>query len=145
MVEPSSAVAYAAMRLGVPARIFVPVVSSEAKTARIRAYGAHLTVTGDRYADALAAAEEWMAESGALSVHAFDQRETLLGPGTLGRELSTQAPDLDTVLTADVYGAGEADALAAVQAAIAALPAPAASPEPAKKTTENRHLDEQAS
>src|SRR5437870_3759045 len=35
-----AAVAYAAMRLGVPARIFVPTVSSPAKIARIRGYGA---------------------------------------------------------------------------------------------------------
>src|SRR6266850_7477043 len=43
-----AAVAYAAMRLGVRARIFVPTVSSPAKIQRIRAYGADLVVTGDR-------------------------------------------------------------------------------------------------
>ena len=74
-----AAVAYAAMRLGVPARIFVPTVSSPAKIARIRGYGAGLVVGGDRYADALAASETWARESGALPVHAFDQLETLLG------------------------------------------------------------------
>src|SRR5216683_1248751 len=50
-----AAVAYAAMRRGVPARIFVPTVSSAAKISRIRGYGADLVVGGDRYADALAA------------------------------------------------------------------------------------------
>ncbi len=79
-----AAVAYAAMRLGVKARIFVPTVSSPAKISRIRSYGADLVVTGDRYADALAASQVWAAESGALPVHAFDQEETLLGQGTLG-------------------------------------------------------------
>ncbi len=49
-----AAVAYAAMRLGAQSRIFVPTVSSPAKIARIRSYGADLVVTGDRYADALA-------------------------------------------------------------------------------------------
>jgi threonine dehydratase len=68
-----AAVAYAAMRLGVPAKIFVPTVSSPAKIARIRGYGAELVVGGDRYADALAASETWTRESGALPVHAFDQ------------------------------------------------------------------------
>ncbi len=100
-----AAVAYAAMRLGVPARIFVPVVSSEAKTSRIRSYGAQLTVTGERYAGALAAAEDWAARSGALPVHAFDQRETLLGPGSLGQELAAQDDRLDTLLMA-VGGGG---------------------------------------
>ena len=54
-----AAVAYAAQRLGTPAKIFVPTVSSPAKQQRIRGYGADLVVTGDRYADALAASEEW--------------------------------------------------------------------------------------
>ena len=98
------AVAYAAMRLGVRAKIFVPTTSSPAKIARIRAYGAELEVVGERYADALAASESWVERSGALPVHAFDQRETLLGQGTLGLELSEQAP-LDTVLVA-VGGGG---------------------------------------
>src|SRR5215475_3267163 len=73
-----AAVAYAAMRLGVRARIFVPTVSSPAKIARLRHYGADLAVGGERYADAFAASEAWVAKSGALAVHAFDQSETLL-------------------------------------------------------------------
>jgi threonine dehydratase len=97
------AVAYAAHRLGVPARIFVPTVSAPAKIERIRRLGAELVVTGDRYADALAAAQAWEQNSGAMSVHAFDQLHTLLGQGTLALELAGQAgePDaggLDTVL-----------------------------------------------
>jgi len=99
------AVAYAANRRGVPARIFVPTVSAPAKMERIRQLGAELVVTGDRYADALAAAQDWVASSGAMSVHAFDQRETLLGQGTLGLELARQAEQLDTVLVA-VGGGG---------------------------------------
>ncbi len=100
-----AAVAFAAMTLKIPAKIFVPTVSSPAKIARIRSYGADLVVGGDRYADAFAASETWAAESGALPVHAFDQPETLLGQGTLGLELAEQAPDLDTVLVA-VGGGG---------------------------------------
>ena len=91
------AVAYAAHRLGLPARIFVPTVSSPAKTERIRQL-ADLVIAGDRYADALEAAERYIAESGAMSVHAFDQRETILGQATLGLELDQQAGPLDTVL-----------------------------------------------
>ena len=74
------AVAYAAHRLGIPARIFVPTVSSPAKIDRIRQL-ADLVIVGDRYADALEAAERWIGASGAMSVHAYDQRETILGPG----------------------------------------------------------------
>jgi threonine dehydratase len=99
------AVAYAAMRLSVPARIYLPAVASPAKQARIREYGAELVIAGERYQDALVESEAWVSRSGALPVHAFDQRETLLGQGTLGRELSHQAPDLDTLFVA-VGGGG---------------------------------------
>lgn len=93
-----AAVAYAAMRRGVPASIFVPSISSPAKLARIKAYGARAVVGGDRYADALAASQEWVAESGALAVHAFDQVETMLGAGSVGLEIQEQIPNVTTVL-----------------------------------------------
>ena len=100
-----AAVAYAAMKLKIPAKIFVPSVSSPAKVTRIRDYGADLTIAGDRYADALAESETWAEETGAMPVHAFDQDETLLGQGTLGMELEEQAPQIDTLLVA-VGGGG---------------------------------------
>ena len=89
------AVAYAARRRGIPAKIFVPTVSAPAKIGRIRELGADLVVTGERYADALAAAQDWVDRSGAMSVHAYDQRETILGQGTLALELAEQAAELD--------------------------------------------------
>jgi threonine dehydratase len=98
-------VAYAAMKLGVAAKIFVPSVASPAKLTMLREYGADLEVTGERYADALAASEVWAVRSGALPVHAFDQIETLLGQGTVGLEFESQVPELDTVLVA-VGGGG---------------------------------------
>lgn len=100
-----AAVAYAAMRLKVPAKIFVPSVSSPAKVHRIREYGADLVIQGERYADALAASEVWVNDAGAMPVHAFDQHETMLGQGTLGMELNEQAPSLNTLLVS-VGGGG---------------------------------------
>jgi threonine dehydratase len=107
-----AAVAFAAMRLGQPARIFVPTVASPAKLERIRGYGADLVITGDRYADALAASEEWAAQSGALPVHAYEQVETLLGQGTVGLEFEEQDPAIDSVLVA-VGGGGLIGGIAA--------------------------------
>lgn len=106
------AVAYAAQRLGVRARIFVPTISDPVKIERIRRSGAELVVGGDRYADALGAADEAALASGALTVHAFDQRETLLGQGSLAVELADQVPDLDTVLV-PVGGGGLIGGIAA--------------------------------
>jgi len=95
-----AAVAYAATKLGIPATIFLPSVTSPAKAARIERYGAKLVVGGERYADALAASEAFVAESGALPVHAFDQPETLLGQGSVGLEIEAQLPHIDTLLVA---------------------------------------------
>lgn len=99
------AVAFAARALGKPARIFVPTIASREKIDRIRSYGADLVIGGDRYADALAASDEWAREKGALTVHAYDQAETMLGQGTLGLEFEEQSPKLDAVLVA-VGGGG---------------------------------------
>lgn len=107
-----AAVAYAARVLGVPARIFVPTISSASKIQRIREYGADLVVGGERYADALAASQSWAAQSGAMTVHAFDQPETILGQGTLGLELERQVASLDTLLVA-VGGGGLIGGIAA--------------------------------
>jgi len=100
-----AAVACAAARLGVPARIFVPSVASPAKRALIGGYGATLVVAGDRYDDARAACEAHVAATGALMVHAYDSAETIAGQGTVGREFEADAPELDTILVA-VGGGG---------------------------------------
>jgi len=100
-----AAVAYAAGVLGIRARIYVPEVSSPAKINRIRSYGADLVVAGATYSDAYALSEAWVADSGALAVHAYDAAQTILGAGTTGLELAGQVPGIDTILTA-VGGGG---------------------------------------
>jgi threonine dehydratase len=100
-----AAVAFAAAKLGVRAKIFVPKISSPAKIERIRSYGADLVVGGERYEEARLACEVFAREEGALAVHAYDQAGTIVGQGTLGAELEEQAPELDTLLVA-VGGGG---------------------------------------
>jgi threonine dehydratase len=107
-----AAVAYAAQRLGIPATIFVPDITSPAKIELIRNCGANLVIAGSRYADALAASEDHITETGAMPVHAFDQSETLLGQGTVGLELEQDTPDIDTLLVA-VGGGGLIGGIAA--------------------------------
>src|ERR1700733_8164469 len=106
-----AAVAFAAMKLKVPAKIFVPSIASPAKIQQITEYGAQLVISGERYADALAASEAWVAASGAMPIHAFDQHETMLGQGTVGLEFDAQAP-ITTLLVA-VGGGGLIAGLAA--------------------------------
>jgi threonine dehydratase len=106
------AVAYAAQRLGIPATIFVPAVAAVTKQQRIRGLQANLVIAGERYADALEASRRFVAQTGAMEIHAFDQLETLLGQGSVGIELERQCPQLDTLLVA-VGGGGLIGGLAA--------------------------------
>jgi threonine dehydratase len=99
-----AAVAFAAHSLGHRAKIYVPRYSSPAKIQRIREQGADLVFT-ESLPDAFERAEAFAAETGAISVHAFDRVETMVGAGTVGLELEDQAPDLDTILVA-VGGGG---------------------------------------
>ncbi|TXH38687.1 MAG: threonine/serine dehydratase [Rhodospirillaceae bacterium] len=107
-----AAVAYAAQSLGVHAEIFVPEIASPAKVQRLRDFGAEISQTGATYAEALAAAQARQSETGALSVHAYDEIAVLAGQGTLAREFEAQIADLDTVLVA-VGGGGLIGGIAA--------------------------------
>ena len=100
-----AAVAYAAKRLGLKARIFVPKISSPAKVAVIRAHGADIAIGGARYADAQEACDRYVAETGALRVHPFDAETTIAGQGTVAREWDEDDPEIETVLVA-VGGGG---------------------------------------
>jgi len=100
-----AAVALAAHRVGTKATIFVPSVSSPAKRAQIESFGADLRIVGERYDDALNASDEFTQQTGAVSIHAFDQIETLSGQGTVAMEFEQQGPDFDTLLVS-VGGGG---------------------------------------
>jgi threonine dehydratase len=100
-----AAVAYAAKRLGLKTRIFVPEISAPAKIAVIRSHGADVVIGGARYDDAQQACNSYVADTGALRVHPFDADATIAGQGTVALEWEEDAPDLDTVLVA-VGGGG---------------------------------------
>lgn len=106
------AVAYAAARVGVPARIFVPRIAGGTKIGMIRRTGADLEVVEGAYADAAAAASDYQSRTGAASIHAYDAPLTLAGQGTIGPELDRQMPDIDHLLVA-VGGGGLIGGIAA--------------------------------
>jgi threonine dehydratase len=139
------AVAFAAKKFNVPARIFVPSVCPAAKRQLIQGYSADLVIAGDRYADALEASKAWEGESGAMPIHAFDQRETLLGQGTVGLEFEEQLPDLDTLFVA-VGGGGLIGGIAAwYQNRIAVIGVePQAAPTLARALEAGRPVDAEA-
>jgi threonine dehydratase len=100
-----AAVAYAAHHLGHHAEIFVPTITPTNKVDRLKHYGAAITITGNSYSEALAASHERAAQTGAVSIHAYDDARVLAGQGTLGMEFEEQVRGLDSVLIA-VGGGG---------------------------------------
>lgn len=97
--------AYAASRIGVPATVFVPVTAPAVKVARLREYGATVRQVGQEYAEAYDAAINFSYGAGALFCHAYDQPEIAAGAGTIGEEILTDLPDVDTIIVA-VGGGG---------------------------------------
>lgn len=99
------AIAYACSKLGHSATLFVPETSPPEKIDRIGEYGADVRVIPGYYQQALAACDDWVAESGAFRAHAYDQPEVVAGQGTAGLEIRSQVADVESVLVA-VGGGG---------------------------------------
>jgi threonine dehydratase len=112
-----AAVAFAAQKLGIKARVFVPEMAPPAKIAKIKAYGAEAIIGGASYAEAQQCCDAYVAETGALPIHPYDAVETVAGQGTLAKEWEEDLErlglqKLDTVLVA-VGGGGLISGVAA--------------------------------
>jgi threonine dehydratase len=112
-----AAVAFAAQKLGIRARVFVPEMAPTAKIAKIKAYGAEAIIGGASYAEAQQRCDAYVAETGALAIHPYDAVETIAGQGTLALEWEEDLErlglkKLDTVLVA-VGGGGLISGVAA--------------------------------
>jgi threonine dehydratase len=91
-------VALAATLLGATATVFMPEGAPIPKVAATRAYGAEVRFSGHTVDEALAAAEEFSRETGAILIHPFDHPDIVAGQGTLGLEILQQCPDVRTVV-----------------------------------------------
>jgi threonine dehydratase len=107
-----AAVAAAARLRDVPASVYVPHGTPEAKMARIAAAGAQVVEHGQRYAEAEVAARAEAARSGGTYLHAYNDRRVVAGQGTVGLEITEQAPECDVVVAA-VGGGGLAAGIGA--------------------------------
>ncbi len=91
-------VAKAARGLGIATTVFMPVGAPLPKLAATRAYGAEIVTVGTTIDDALVAATEFSARTGAVLIHPFDHEDIVVGQGTVGLEILEQVPDVRTVL-----------------------------------------------
>lgn len=109
-------VAVAAARLGISARIYMPLGVALPKLAATRGHGAEVILHGHNVDEALTEAQRHADETGAVFVHPFDNVDVVAGQGTIGLEILDQVPDVDTIL----MGVGGGGLLAGVAVAVKA-------------------------
>lgn len=91
-------VAYAATSLGIKSTIFMPHGAALPKWQATRDYGADIQMRGLVFQETLAAALEFVRETGATFVPPYDHPSIIAGQGTVGLEVLEQAPDVETVI-----------------------------------------------
>jgi threonine dehydratase len=91
-------VAFHAGRLGIPATIVMPKGTPFMKTRKTRDYGATVVLEGENFVEATAAAEKLAKQKNLTWVHPFDDADVIAGQGSIGLEVMTAVPDLDTVI-----------------------------------------------
>jgi len=107
----AQAVAYHAARLGIRARICMPLPTPLIKVSATRGYGADVLLHGANYDEAFAEALRQSEADKITFVHAFDDETVIAGQGTLGLELLEQHPDLE-VFVVPIGGGGMIGGLA---------------------------------
>ncbi len=91
-------VAWAARERGLRAVICMSELVPRAKVDGIRALGAEVRIVGHSQDDAQAEAGRLAAEDGLAEIPPFDDARVIAGQGTVGLEIMTRRPDLETLL-----------------------------------------------
>ena len=94
----AQAVAYHASKLGIRARIVMPLATPLIKVSATRGYGGDVVLHGANYDEAYEEAMRLSAQERLTFVHPFDDGAVIAGQGTLGLELLEQHPDLEVVV-----------------------------------------------
>ena len=109
-------VALAASKLGIKARIYMPLGVALPKLAATKDHGAEVVLHGENVDEALAQAQRYADETGAVFIHPFDNTDVIAGQGTIGLEILEQDPNVDTI----VMGVGGGGLLSGVAVAVKA-------------------------
>lgn len=91
-------VALSAQLLGIRATIFMPEAAPLPKVRATEGYGAEVRLAGQNVGDCLALARQFSNATGAVFVHPFDDRDVIIGQGTLALDIVKQCPDVATVV-----------------------------------------------
>ncbi|WP_018351628.1 threonine ammonia-lyase [Longispora albida] len=110
-------VALAATTLGAKSTVFMPTGAPLPKVAATKGYGAEVQLSGANVEEALAAAKQFAADTGAVFIHPFDHPDVIAGQGTVALEILEQCPDVKTIL-AGIGGGGLVSGMAVVAKAL---------------------------
>ena len=94
----AQAVALAATRMGVDAKVVMPEDAPIQKIKATRAYGAAVVLDGVDYDEAVERARDIGRVEGRYYLHAFDDWEVMAGQGTIGLEIVEELPEVETVV-----------------------------------------------
>ena len=92
------AVAYHAKRLGMHAVIVMPQHTPFVKVEHTKGHGAEVILHGATLNEARAYTEEITAARGLTFIHPYDDPAVIAGQGTLGLEIVSAVPNLDTMV-----------------------------------------------
>src|SRR4030066_2346918 len=92
------ALAYAAQKLGLPAKIVVPENTPCIKVDGIRKWGADLVLYGEDYDEAEQKAKELAKKDKCAYISSYDDKLIVAGPGTAGLEIIEALPTVDVVI-----------------------------------------------
>ena len=84
-------VALAASKLGIKAKIVMPVTTPLIKVEAVRALGAKVVLSGDSFDEAAVRAAALVGTEGLTFIHPFDDPDVIAGQGTVAVELVRQA------------------------------------------------------
>lgn len=90
-------VAFAATKMDVHSKIFMPIFTPPLKVIATKAYGADVELIGDNFDEAYAAAKKYATETNATFIEPFDDRQIIAGQGTIALEILDQLNDLDEI------------------------------------------------
>ena len=91
-------VAYAAQKLGVRAIICMPATTPILKVEATRALGAAVILHGNGFDDAYTHSLELQKKNGYVYIHPFNDRDVIVGQGTIALEVIDALKDVDAIL-----------------------------------------------
>ena len=102
-------VAWSCAKLGINGKVFIPATTPRQKRSRMIDLGqGHIELgeVGDTYDEASAACQEYVQETGASLIPAFDDPTVISGQGTVAKEICEQLPTPPGVVLVPVGGGG---------------------------------------